>query len=142
MSLTDREAVRVLIFDRDTGAEAGLGNPENKGVTGSANFSDDEVDWFLAAAGGDSGSSGKIFRAAAIGCRALAAKNVRRSVTASVGGTFTHDSRQISVNYRQLAKDYEDTASSEPVFLLAAHSATVFSHADRLHEWAVDRYLV
>lgn len=141
MALTDRQAVRILIFDPDTGDEAGFGNPENKGFTGSANFSDDEIDYFLSLYDGATAPE-LHFRAAAVGCRAMAAKNVRRSVTASDGGTFTHDSRQITLNWRQLAKDYEAQADDVPVLLIAETSATIFSHADLLRKWSIDRLFV
>lgn len=107
MSLTNLQRVRVLIFDPSTGA----GNPDNEDGTGDPVFSDDVVNDFLDQYTTAYDAYPACLLASADLCEARAATAVERSVSASIGGTFTHKSEKLASEWRQLAKQYRDRAT-------------------------------
>lgn len=117
---SDRGKVRLLVADTDQATPA------------NQIFEDAEIDAFLSLA------SDEVFEAAALACESVAASTSRSAIAWRALGQHRIDKRDVPEHYRELAKQYRESARSQPAEEIDAMQYTVDAFGDQIGEFVGD----
>lgn len=127
MALTDVQKVRLMIGDRESGAD---NFTLEDGDTAAPLFTDDDINAFLGLYP-NADATELLFRAAADLCDSKYALGAQYSIRASVGGTWAHDSRSLGTTFKDLAERYRKIADEGLAdFEFAEFNTTVWVQRD------------